>query len=94
MNEDKTPSEVYINGDQSTIESLDSSEPLIEHAPPLIEPRNSIISDDDNDYEGIVHPSGFNHSYHSNHSNHSNHYYIHIIASVVKCDERLGIIRP
>lgn len=54
MNEDKTPSEVYINGDQSTIESLDSSEPLIEHAPPVIEPRNSIISDDDNDYEDAV----------------------------------------
>jgi len=54
MNEDKTPSETYINGDHLTTQSQDSNEPLIEHAPPVIEPRNSLISDEDNDDEGIV----------------------------------------
>jgi len=51
MNEDKTPSETYINGDHLTTQSQDSNEPLIEHAPPVIEPRNSLISDEDNDDE-------------------------------------------
>lgn len=54
MNDDKAPKEAYINGDQSTIESQDSNEPLIERALPVIEPRSDILSDEDSDDEGIV----------------------------------------
>lgn len=51
MNDDKAPKEAYINGDQSTIESQDSNEPLIERALPVIEPRSDILSDEDSDDE-------------------------------------------